>query len=537
MRFEWPYLLWAAPGIAVAVALLAWWALRRRIERSQAWSAGLGALARRGRASSVPLLASAALAAAVAAAGPRGGRMESATAGRGLNVLIAVDVSRSMLAEDAEPNRLQHAIREARRLVQDLPSDRIGVVAFAGQSYVLTPLTLDHAAVSLYLETLDPDLASAGGTNLEAVLHQANQLLEASLEGGDRAVVIFTDGEGHDSAGLAAAAARDLAREGNRLIVVGQGGVTPVRIPIRDGSGALVEYKRDADGAVVETARRDDILQAIVSAGGGLLVPASLPDQAGAVRDDLGALSRRPMRERRLADLAPLGWIAALIAAGLLLLHTATRRTASLALIGLALQADPAGAQRVPPGERLLRQGRAADAVTAFRVEARQTGADTAWFNAGTVALGASQFDQARDALERAAASLDPGLRYRALYNLGLAAMRSGAADTSAGTRAARDAEAIARFKQALLLAPDAGDAKWNLEMLLRNQPPSSGSRAPSPPKPREDNEQQPRPSGGGLSQSEAEAILSSVERNESMTRAGVVRRQRLRTAATRKDW
>ncbi|MBS1241036.1 MAG: von Willebrand factor type [Gemmatimonadetes bacterium] len=537
MRFEWPFLLWLAPAVAVGVALLAWWALNRRIARSRAWSAELGTLARRGRASSVPLLGAAALAAAVAAAGPRGGRMESATTGRGLNVLIAVDVSRSMLAEDAEPNRLQHAIREARRLVQDLPSDRIGVVAFAGQSYVLTPLTLDHAAVNLYLETLDPDLASAGGTNLEAVLRQASQLLEASLEGGDRAMVLFTDGEGHDSAGLAAAAARDLAREGNRLIVVGQGGVTPVRIPIRDGAGALIEYKRDADGAIVETARRDDLLQSVASAAGGLLVPATLPDQAGAVRDDLGALSRRPMRERRLADLAPLAWIAALLAAGLLLLHTATRRTASLALIGLALLAHPVGAQRVPPGERLLRRGQAREAVTAFRAEAGRTGADTAWFNAGTVALEAGQLDQARDALERASSSLDPGLRYRALYNLGLAAMRSAAADTSADARAAREAEALARFKQALLISPAAGEAKWNMELLLRNQPPSSGRRAPSPPQPREGNDQQPRPAGGGLSQSEAEAILSSVEQNESMTRSGVVRRQRLRTAASRKDW
>ena len=120
---------------------------------------------------------------------------------RGLNVLIAVDVSRSMLAEDVEPNRLQHAIREARRLVQDLRADRIGVIAFAGQSYVLSPLTLDHPAVNLYLETLDPDLASAGGTNLEAVFRQATQVLSGSLEGGDRAMVVFTDGEGHDSLG------------------------------------------------------------------------------------------------------------------------------------------------------------------------------------------------------------------------------------------------------------------------------------------------------------------------------------------------
>lgn len=535
MRFELPILLWVAPALAIAVAALAWWAQRRRIARSQAWSAELGQAARRGKTSSVPLLAAAALAAAVAAAGPRGGRMEGVTSGRGLNVLIAVDVSRSMLAEDADPNRLRHAIREARRLVQDLPADRIGVVAFAGQSYVLAPLTLDHAAVSLYLETLDPDLASAGGTNLEAVLRQATQLLEASLEGGDRAVVLFTDGEGHDSSGRAAAAARDLGRQGNRLIVVAQGGLTPVRIPVRDASGGLVEYQRDPEGAFVETMRRDDLLQQVTSAAGGLLIPATVPDQAGAVRDDLGALSRRPMRERRLADLAPLAWIAALAASGLLLLHTATRRSAALAAVGLALMSSGALAQRVPPGERLLRAGRQDQAVTAFREEGRRTGSDTAWFNAGTVALGAGQLDQARDALERAAGSLDPELRYRALYNLGVTAMRAAVAES--GGRASREAEAIARFKQALLIAPDAGEAKWNLELLLRRQPPSSGQKAPAPPKPESGEADQPRPSDGGLTPSEAEAILSSVEQNETMTRSGVVRRQRLRTASTRKDW
>jgi len=535
MRFEVPLLLWATPGLAVVLALLAWWALRKRILRSEAWSGELGRLARRGQASSVPLLAAAALAAGIAAAGPRGGRLEGTTSGRGLNVLIAVDVSRSMLAEDAEPSRLQHAVREARRLVQDLASDRVGVVAFAGQSYVLTPLTLDHAAVSLYLETLDPDLASAGGTSLEAVLKQATQLLEASLEGGDRAVVLFTDGEGHDSSGLAVAAARDLAREGNRLILVAQGGVTPVRIPVRDASGALVEYQRDPDGAFVETARQDDLLQQLASAAGGLLVPATVPDQAGAIRDDLGALSRRPMRERRLADLAPLGWIPALVAALLLLVHTATRRTAALAVLGLMALSSEGAAQRVPPGERLLRSGQPGEAAAAFRAEGQRTGADTAWFNAGTVALSTGDLESARDALERAARSLDPGLRYRSLYNLGLTALRLGEADSTA--RSDRQREAIDRFKQALLIDPAAADAKWNLELLLRRQPPVSGRQAPSPPRPQQQQEEQPRPGPGGLSPREAEAILSSVEQNEAMTRAGVVRRQRLRTAATRKDW
>ena len=539
MRFELPLLLWLAPVIAVGLAALAWWAQRQRIRLASAWSPVVARLAKRGARRSVPLLGLAGLAAAIAVAGPRGGRMTRSETARGLNVLIAVDVSRSMLAEDVEPNRLQHAIREARRLVQDLGADRIGVIAFAGQSYVLSPLTLDHPAVNLYLETLDPDLASAGGTNLEAVFRQGTQVLSGSLEGGDRAMVVFTDGEGHDSLGLAVAGARELAREGVRLILVAEGGVKPVRIPLRDAAGAVVDYKRDAEGEVVETMRRDDVLQALSNAADGSLIPATLPDQAGAVREQLGALSRRPIRERRLADLMPLAWVAALVAALVLLVQTGSRRGASLAALGMLTVAGLAPAQRVPPGDRLVRAGKSSEAIVAFRREAASgRGSDTAWFNAGTAALLAGRLDDAKDALDRAAGSLDPGLRYRALYNLGVVAMHAARKDSS--VRAEREAEGLTRFKQALLLEPSAADAKWNMELLLRPAPPTSGGRkqGKAPPQPQPGPNQAPsQRSSAGLSPREAEAILSAVEQSEAATRAGAVRRQRLRSTASTRDW
>ena len=540
MRFELPLLLWLAPVIGLGLVGLAWWAQRKRIRLASAWSPAVAALAQRGARSSVPLIGAAALAAAIAIAGPRGGRMIRSDTARGLNVLIAVDVSRSMLAEDVEPNRLQHAIREARRLVQDLGADRVGVIAFAGQSYVLSPLTLDHPAVNLYLETLDPDLASAGGTNLEAVFRQGTQVLSGSLEGGDRAMVIFTDGEGHDSLGLAVGAARNLAKEGVRLILVAEGGVKPVRIPLRDAAGVLVDYKRDAEGEVVETTRRDDVLQSLSNAADGSLIPATLPDQAGAVREQLGALSRRPIRERRLADLMPLAWVAALVAALVLLVQTGTRRGTALAALGALTIAGSASGQRLPPGDRLVHAGKASEAIAAFRREALAgRGGDTAWFNAGTAALLAGRLDDAKDALDRAAGSLDPGLRYRALYNLGVVAIHSARKDSS--VRAEREAEGLTRFKQALLLDPSAADAKWNMELLLRPAAPTSGGRKQgrSPPQPQQGpkQEQQQQPSSAGLSPREAEAILSAVEQSEAATRASAVRRQRLRATSTTRDW
>ena len=529
MRFEIPLLLWLAPGAALLIVLLAWLVTSRRMKLAAAWSAKLVPLTRPGRLSSILLLALAAAAAGFGAAGPRGGRIQRSEGAQGLNVLIAVDVSRSMLAEDAEPNRLHRAIREAQRLVQDLPADRIGIVAFAGQAYLLSPLTLDHSAVRLYLETLDPDLASAGGTQVEPLLRVATQVLTGSREGGDRALVIFSDGEGHDSLELSVNGARDLRREGIRLILAGQGGIEPVRIPIRDATGAVTDYKRDAEGNPVLTMRRDEVLQALALAADGVVVPADLPDQAGAIRDQLGALTRRPLRERRLADLAPLAWVAALAAALLLALQTGTRRGASLAGVLLAVSL-PLQAQEVPRGERLLKQGRAKEAAEAYRRDAQAgRGGDTAWYNAGTSLVRADEFDASRDILLRATKSLDPGLRFRAFYNLGLATLQQSRRDTAG--RQARETEALGYFKQALLLDPASDEAKWNLELLLRPDPPSSNSPRPNP------QGQRPQQNNSALSPTQAEAILSSVEQNESATRQSVVRRQRLRSSASSKDW
>ena len=535
MRFELPILLWVSPAVVLLIALLAFWAQRRRIRLAAAWSPSLGERARRTRRLSVPLLALAALGAALGAAGPRGGRMEQIAESRGLNVLLAVDVSRSMLAEDVEPNRLRRAVREARRLLQDLPGDRIGIVAFAGQSYALTPLTLDHSAIDMYLEALDPDLASTGGTNLGAALRQAEQLLAASLEGGDRAVVMFTDGEGHDSLGPALEAARALGREGVRVILVAEGGREPVRIPLRDATGAVTGYKRDLEGRIVTTWRRDEVLQAVTREAGGVLLDAELPDQAGAVRDVLRGLSRRPLSERRLADLQPLAWIAALLAALLLLLHSTTRRTTALAGLATLAVLPALQAQNLGRAHRLLERGRLLEAEAEFRGAAlRGQGGDSAWFNAGAAALAAGRLEEAVDALERAVRSVDPGLRYRALYNLGLANLLAARRDTAG--RAAREGAATDAFKEALLLQPRSEPAKWNLELLAREQPPpSSGGQSQ-----RQQSEQQPDPadrSESGLSPSEAEALLSSVERNELSTRLNAMRRQRLRTAASAKDW
>ena len=542
MIFETPLLLVLAPVLALALGALAWLARRRRVRLATAWSAALGWEARR-RARRGPLiLALAVLAAGVGLAGPRGGRTKVTVETHALNMVLAVDISRSMLAEDVTPSRLRRAVREARRLVQDVEGDRVGLLAFAGRSYIMTPLTVDGGAVRMYLDGLDPDLASEGGTSLGSVLQQGGQLLSAGGDGADRVLVVFTDGEGHDSLPDAVAQAQALKARGVRLVLVAEGRATPVKIPIRDSAGTLVEYKQDEDGHTVLTQRRDDMLRAIADAAEGTVVPADLPDQAGAVKSIVAALKRSPTSESRVSDLVPRAWIPALVAALILLAFTLLNPGPALAaLAGIALLGGDAWAQRPTAGDLALAAG---DPVRAAQAWLALAGAgvarDTAFYDAGTAALAATRYDVARRALAEAAKSPDPGLRYRALYNLGTAALVQARRDTTG-----RDAlleEATTNLRAALLLQPSSERAKWNLELALRERPPRSGGGGgggtppPSGGGGQRPQPAQPTPGPQGLSQAEAEQILNSMERQERASRAEQESRFRA-SAGGVKDW
>ena len=307
-----------------------------------------------------------------------------------------------------------------------------------------------------------PILPSEGGSDLSSVLAQGGQLLGATTDPADRVLVVFTDGEAHDTLSGIVAQAEQLKEAGVHLIMVSEGGLAPARIPVRDSSGTLLEYKKDDAGKVILTERRDDILKAVVDAAEGTLVPNELPDQAGAVRDLVAAMKRSPSSETRTTDLVPRSWIPALLASLLLLGYTLARPGPALVgLAGLLVAATSLSAQRPTAGARALAAGDPTRAAAEFLKEARGSAArDTAFYNAGTAALEAGRLDVARGALSEAAKSLDPSLRYRALYNLGLVGLLAAQADS--GRRDELLDDAADRLRQALLLEPssDAGQVE-----------------------------------------------------------------------------
>ena len=184
--------------------------------------------------------------------------------------------------------------------------------------------------------------------------------------------MIFTDGEAHDTLPDVVRAAEALKESGVRLIMVAEGGASPTRIPIRDSAGTLVEYKRDDDGTVIQTQRRDDVLRAVVDAAEGTLVPSAAQDQAGAVRDLVAAMKRSPSSATRTADLVPRGWIPGLIAALLLLAYTLAASGPGAHRSGRRAAVRPSRSTRSdrPPAARALAAGDPTRAAAEFLKEA-----------------------------------------------------------------------------------------------------------------------------------------------------------------------
>ena len=553
MAFDAPVVLAVAPLVGGAVWFAAAWARRVRIRRAALWSEETVRRALGAGRFGPTALAVAAFLGVVALAGPRWGEATIVAETRALSVVMAMDISRSMLAEDASPSRLGRALREGRRLVQDLDGDRVGLLAFAGSSYILSPLSIDGSALTLYLDALDPEVASEGGTGLAGALRQGGELLRASSDLADRVLVVFTDGEAHDSLAAVTEQAQRLHAAGIKLILVAEGGRTPSRIPVRDEHGALLTYQRDEDGRVIQTSRRDDILGAIADAAQGTLVAADLPDQAGAVRDLVASYRRARASEARTEQGKLRAWLPLLGAVVLLVTQAVTRRTA--ALIGLALWCllpPPARAQQPArprsAAERAWDRHDLAGARAAYLAElAARRKDDTAWYNAGTAALADSDAETARGSLTHAAASLDPDVRFRALFNLGLLALREAMADSAA--RDVRLADAERAYREALLLRPHDLGAKWNLELAVRRQhggsssrsnPPSGGSGGPQ--SGGGGGSSRGRAQGGagvqgGMSPAQADQVLRSIGQQELKTRRDRTGQTRRAAEPGVKDW
>jgi len=189
---------------------------------------------------------------------------------QGVEVIIALDVSNSMLAEDIQPNRLTRAKQAISRLVDNLTNDKIGLIVFAGDAYTQIPVTTDYVSAKMFLSTISPDMVPKQGTAIGAAIALASRSFTPG-EGRSKAMVIITDGENHEDDPVSEA--EEASEAGIVIHTIGIG--SPEGVPVPVGAGGRRDYLKDSDGATVITKLDEDILKNIAVSAGGKYIRAS----------------------------------------------------------------------------------------------------------------------------------------------------------------------------------------------------------------------------------------------------------------------
>ncbi|MCB9073361.1 MAG: VWA domain-containing protein [Bdellovibrionaceae bacterium] len=208
----------------------------------------------------------------VSLARPQMGEGKKEVKSLGLELMIAIDVSRSMQAEDVRPSRLDHAKKEVMHLLDKLSGDKVGLIAFAGSSVLLSPLTVDKSALKMFVEGLSPESVESQGTDIAKALQEAK---DAFARGGTedeeshvtKVVLVISDGEDHEKG--AEAAAKELADSGIRIFVMAFGTATGGKIALRDGRGNLMSYLKDKSNQVVVSKVNGEFLRELAKVGKG----------------------------------------------------------------------------------------------------------------------------------------------------------------------------------------------------------------------------------------------------------------------------
>lgn len=184
---------------------------------------------------------------------------------QGIETVIALDISNSMMAQDVAPNRLERSKNVISRLVDGFEDDKVGLIVFAGDAFIQLPITNDFISAKLFLESISPSLITRQGTNIKAAIDMATRSF-TPREGVGKAIIIITDGENHE--GGAVEAAKAAAEKGMMVYVMGVG--TPEGAPIPEGRGN--DFRRDKEGNVIVTKLNEQMCQEIAAAGNGVYI-------------------------------------------------------------------------------------------------------------------------------------------------------------------------------------------------------------------------------------------------------------------------
>ena len=474
----------------------------------------------------------------------------------GIDIMIALDVSKSMLAQDIKPNRLERAKQAMSKLIDKLDNDRIGIVVFAGRAYLQMPLTGDHGAAKMYLNAASTDVVPTQGTVISDALKMCYSSFNTK-EKKYKAVVLISDGEDHDENALAVAG--QMANEGIVINTVGIG--SPQGSNIIDE--LTNEIKKDINGNTVITRLNEEELKKIADKGNGAYQLFAGTDELVIKLDaELGSMDQRTVTEESLVSYE--NYFPYFLALMLLLLvfelfiserkrieiiksNPAKRAIglASLLLLANCLLPVAAIAQNekilIKKGNEAYEKKEYDNAITNYQKAAEKSPANsTAQYNLGNALYKNKKTDEAIQAYENALTnSVVKEHRSKTFYNKGVVYQNN-----------KKLPECIDAYKNALKLDPQDEDARQNLQKALQQQKQEQKKENKEQKKPKEDQKQknkdkqkeeekndQPKPQPSKLTKQDAEEKLKALLQQEKNLQDRLRKVNTATSAKPEKDW
>ena len=392
----------------------------------------------------------------------------------GIETIICVDISNSMLAEDVTPSRLDRAKMMVENLVDHFTDDKIGLIVFAGDAFVQLPITSDYVSAKMFLSSVDPSMMGTQGTDIARAVDMATHSFTQEKEVG-KAIIVITDGEDHEGGAVEAAEAAKKA--GMRVYMLGIGSTKGAPIPIPHTS----DYMTDNTGQTVMSALNEDMCKQIASAGGGAYIHVENNSNAQDLLDqELEKLARKETKATVYSDYDEQFQAFGILALLLLVIEVCLlesknpllkrvslfgTRKKSVATVLLLLVAMSVSAQTdrqyIRQGNKQYRAGNFPNAEVSYRKAIEKNDRNPqALYNLGNSLLFQNKDSAAVAEFEKAAkAETNPLRKSKAYHNMGVVCQRH-----------QMFGEAIEAYKQSLRLNPHDDETRYNLELCKRQQ-------------------------------------------------------------------
>ena len=476
-RFEDPIYLYALVLIPV-LALIRWWMMLRQRKRLRRFGDPqlvrqlMPDVSRFRPLVKFGLLLTALALLIVMLARPQMGTKISHEKRTGIETIIALDISNSMLAEDVTPSRLDRAKMMVENLVDHFTNDKIGLIVFAGEAYVQLPITSDFVSAKMFLSSIEPGLIETQGTDIAAAVNMATHSFTQE-EGVGKAVIVITDGEDHEGGALEAA--QEAKEKGMRVYVLGIGSAKGSPIPIPGTS----DYMKDNSGETVMSALNEDMCKQVAEAGGGAYIHVENNSNAQEqLNRELDKLAKKEISSTVYSDFDEQFQAVGILVLLLLIaeicileiknphlrnIHLFNRKKTVTLLLLLMTVAAHAQSDRdyVRRGNQQFRAGKFAEAEVDYRKAIERNAKNPqALYNLGNALLAQKKDSAAVEQFQQAAKlETNPRRRANAFHNIGVVCQGH-----------QMFGEAIEAYKESLRNNPDDDETRYNLELCKRQQ-------------------------------------------------------------------